>query len=132
VVIGRVLEDASTAGLLAGLDISMQPADLATLDRYLATLRDLQRGGLRISIHLGELFGAGFSRRVLSRLIPSRIGHGVLREDRPAGISTHRRKRAGCHGPDLAGSPTIACACSWSDSVSSEITQSCGTKASGQ
>jgi adenosine deaminase len=76
-VFGRVLEDAPAAGL-AGLDISMGPADLATLDRYLATLRDLQRGGLRISIHLGELFGAGFSRRVLSRIIPSRIGHGVL------------------------------------------------------
>ena len=48
------------------------------MTRYLATLRDLQRGSLRISIHLGELFGAGFSRRVLSRIIPSRIGHGVL------------------------------------------------------
>ena len=77
-VFGRVLEDASADGLLAGLDINMGPADLATLDRYLATLRDLQRGGLRISIHLGELFGAGFSRRILSRIIPSRIGHGVL------------------------------------------------------
>ena len=77
-VFGRVLEDASASGLLAGLDINMGPADLATLDRYLATLRDLQRGGLRISIHLGELFGAGFSRRILSRIIPSRIGHGVL------------------------------------------------------
>jgi len=77
-VFGRVLEDASTGGLLAGLDINMGPANLATLDRYLATLRDLQRGGLRISIHLGELFGAGFSQRILSRIIPSRIGHGVL------------------------------------------------------
>jgi len=78
-VFGRVLEDTPTpAGGLAGLDINMRPADLATLDRYLATLRDLQRGGLRINIHLGELFGAGFSRRVLSRIVPSRIGHGVL------------------------------------------------------
>ena len=77
-VFGRVLEDASAGGLLAGLDINMGPADIATLDRYLATLRDLQRRGLRISIHLGELFGAEFSRRILSRIIPSRIGHGVL------------------------------------------------------
>jgi adenosine/AMP deaminase-like protein len=76
-VFGRVLQDAP-AGHLAGLDINMGPADLGTLDRYLATLRDLHRGGLRINIHLGELFGAGFSRRVLSRIIPSRIGHGVL------------------------------------------------------
>lgn len=90
VVFGRVLEDAATAGLLAGLDINMQPADLGTLDRYLATLRDLQRGGLRISIHLGELFGAGFSRRVLSRLIPSRIGHGVLLLDDPKTVQVIR------------------------------------------
>jgi hypothetical protein len=77
-VFGRVLEDASTAGLLAGLDINMRPADLAALDRYLGPLLDLQRSGLPVSIHLGELFGAGFSRQVLSRIIPSRIGHGVL------------------------------------------------------
>ncbi len=56
----------------------MRPGDLATLDLYLATLRDLQRSGLRVNIHLGELFGSGFSREVLSRIIPSRIGHGVL------------------------------------------------------
>ncbi len=57
---------------------SRRTEDLATLDRYLATLRDLQRSGLRVNIRLGELFGAGFARRVLSRIIPSRIGHGVL------------------------------------------------------
>jgi Adenosine deaminase len=78
VAFGRILEDTAADGLLTGLDINMRPADLATLDRYLATLLDLQRSGLRINIHLGELFGAGFSRLVLSRIIPSRIGHGVL------------------------------------------------------
>jgi adenosine deaminase len=78
VVFGRILEDTAVGGLLAGLDINLRPEDLATLDRYVATLRDLQRSGLRVNIHLGELFGAGFSRRVLSRIIPSRIGHGVL------------------------------------------------------
>jgi len=78
VVIGRIMEDTRNGGLLAGLDINMQPADLATLDLYLGTLLDLQRSGLRITIHLGELFGAEFSRQVLSRIIPSRIGHGVL------------------------------------------------------
>ena len=76
-VFGRVLQDALGGGLLAGLDINMGPADLPALDRYLATLRDLQRSGLRVNIHLGELFGAGFSRQVLSRIVPSRIGHGV-------------------------------------------------------
>jgi hypothetical protein len=77
-VFGRITEDARAGALLAGLDINMQPADLAAFDRYLPALRGLQRDGLRISIHMGELFGAEFSRRVLSRIIPSRIGHGVL------------------------------------------------------
>jgi hypothetical protein len=76
-VFGRVLQDALGGGLLAGLDINMGPADLPALDRYLVTLRDLQHGGLRVNIHLGELFGAGFSRQVLSRIVPGRIGHGV-------------------------------------------------------
>ena len=78
VVFEKIMEDTRAGGLLAGLDINMQPADLATLDLYLGTLLDLQRSGLRITIHLGELFGAEFSRQVLSRIIPSRIGHGVL------------------------------------------------------
>lgn len=77
-VFGRILQDAAADGLLTGLDINLLPADLATLDRYLPMLRDLQRSGLRINIHLGELFGAGFSRLVLSRIIPGRIGHGLL------------------------------------------------------
>jgi adenosine deaminase len=77
-VFGQVLADAAAARLLAGLDINLRPADLAILDLYLGTLLDLQLGGLRINIYLGELFGAEFSRQVLSRIIPSRIGHGVL------------------------------------------------------
>jgi hypothetical protein len=88
-VFGRVLEAAPSGGL-AGLDINMGPADLPALDRYLGTLHDLQRGGLRISIHLGELFGTGFSRRVLSRIIPSRIGHGVLLLDDAATVELIR------------------------------------------
>jgi Adenosine deaminase len=89
-VFGAILEDTRTAGLLAGLDINMLPADLATLDRYLASLRDLQRSGLRINIHLGELFGPGFSHRVLSRITPSRIGHGVLLLDDPEAVQLIR------------------------------------------
>jgi adenosine deaminase len=77
-VFSRVLQDASAGGLLAGLDINLGPADLPALDRYLGMLRDLQSSGLRVSIHLGELFGTGFSRQVLSRVVPDRIGHGVL------------------------------------------------------
>jgi adenosine deaminase len=89
-VFRRATEDAAATGLLAGLDISMRPADLAALDRYAATLRDLQRGGLRVNIHLGEMFGAGFSRQVLSRIVPSRIGHGVLLLDDPQIIEVIR------------------------------------------
>ena len=85
-VFGRVLEDTVNAGRLAGLDINMQPADLATLHRYVATLRDLQHSGVRINIHLGELFDVGFSRKILSRIIPSRIGHGVLLLDDAATV----------------------------------------------
>jgi hypothetical protein len=55
---GRITEDTRTGALLAGLDINMQPADLATLDRYLSTLHGLQRDGLRINIHLAELTGS--------------------------------------------------------------------------
>ncbi len=83
VVFGRVLEDAASAGLLAGVDINMLPADLPALDRYLGALRDLQRGGLHVNFHLGEFFGPAFSRLVLSRIIPGRIGHGVLLLDDP-------------------------------------------------
>ncbi len=36
----------------------MRPCELATLDLYLGPLLDLQRSGLRVNIHLGELFGA--------------------------------------------------------------------------
>lgn len=78
VVFGRIMEDTTADGLLTGLDINLQPEDLASLDRYVATLHDLQRSGLHINIHLGELFGSEFSREILSRIIPSRIGHGVL------------------------------------------------------
>jgi adenosine deaminase len=92
-VFGRVLEDTATAGRLAGLDINMQPADLATLSRYLATLRDLQRSGVRINIHLGELFDVGFSRNILSRIISSRIGHGVMLLDDAATVQLIREHR---------------------------------------
>jgi adenosine deaminase len=89
-VLGRIAEDAAADGLLAGLDITLQPGDLPALDRYLNTLLDFQRGGLRVNIHLGELFGAGFSRLILSRIIPCRIGHGVLLLDDPQALQLIR------------------------------------------
>lgn len=77
VIFGRVLDDAAAIGLLAGVDVTLRASDLPALDRYQATLRALQVGGLNVNIHLGELVTAEFSRLVLSRIVPNRIGHGV-------------------------------------------------------
>ncbi len=74
----KVLEDGRTASLLKGLDINLLPGDLDNLNRYLNSLLYLQQGGLRINFHLGELFDHGFSRHILSKIIPDRVGHGVL------------------------------------------------------
>jgi adenosine deaminase len=90
-IFGRMQEDACAGRLLAGLDITLRPADLTALDRHLGALRDLQHGGMRISIHLGELSGAGFARQVLSRIIPSRIGHGVLLLNDPETVRLIRK-----------------------------------------
>lgn len=63
---------------IAGVDVNFLPPDLPKFDRYLKTLQILQSGGLKINIHLGELFGNEISRHVLRRITPDRIGHGVL------------------------------------------------------
>lgn len=62
---------------IAGIDINFLPSDLAKFDRYLRTVRALQAGGLKINIHLGELFDNDVSRYVLSCITPDHIGHGV-------------------------------------------------------
>jgi adenosine deaminase len=89
-VVGRVLDDACGAGLLAGVDLTLAPSDLPALDRHLGALRDLQRSGRHVNVHLGELFGAGFSRRVLARIVPNRIGHGVRLLDDPETVAILR------------------------------------------
>jgi adenosine deaminase len=63
---------------IVGLDINFLSPDLPKFDRYLSTLRSLQSGGLKVNIHLGELFDNEISRYVLRRITPDRIGHGVL------------------------------------------------------
>ncbi|MEV8440786.1 hypothetical protein AB0425_25705 [Actinosynnema sp. NPDC051121] len=73
-----LLDNADVTSRLAGIDINFLPRDLPTFDRYLDRLRHLQATGLKLNIHLGELFNNDVSRYVLSRLIPDRIGHGVL------------------------------------------------------
>lgn len=71
-------EDADVTERIAGIDINFLPGDLPKFNRYLHTLRSLQVGGLKINIHLGELFDNEVSRYVLSCITPNRIGHGVL------------------------------------------------------
>ncbi len=71
-------EDADVTERIAGIDINFLPADLPKFNRYVHTLHRLQAGGLKINIHLGELFDNEISRYVLSCITPTRIGHGVL------------------------------------------------------
>jgi adenosine deaminase len=63
---------------IVGVDINFLTDDLSKFNRYQRTLRMLQGGGLKINIHLGELFDNEISRHVLSCITPDRIGHGVL------------------------------------------------------
>lgn len=71
-------EDADVMERVAGIDINFLPGDLPKFNRYLNALRSLQGSGLKINIHLGELFDNEVSRSVLSCITPNRIGHGVL------------------------------------------------------
>lgn len=70
--------DANVTNRLTGMDINFLPNDLPKFTRYLPSLRRLQATGLKVNIHLGELFDNDTSRYVLSRITPDRIGHGVL------------------------------------------------------
>jgi len=65
-----------------GIDINILPADLPKLVYYTPLLLTAQQQGMKINIHLGELFDNAFSKEVLSYIVPHRIGHGVrLLED---------------------------------------------------
>ncbi|MCA1229396.1 hypothetical protein [Saccharopolyspora sp. 6M] len=78
------------AELFAGVDVNLLPADLAKFDRLLPVLRQLRADGWKINVHLGELFDNDVSRYVLKRLVPDRIGHGVLLLDDPEVIAVLR------------------------------------------
>lgn len=73
-----LLGDAEVTSRIVGVDLNFLPSDLPKLQRYLPILRDLQADGLKINLHLGELFDNDISRQVLSWITPDRIGHGVL------------------------------------------------------
>jgi len=73
-----LLEDTDLTEAITGVDINLLPGDLPKFNRYLHALRQLQLDGLKINIHLGELFDNEVSRYILSHITPDRIGHGVL------------------------------------------------------
>jgi len=73
-----LLGDADVTERIAGIDINLLPDDLSKLHRYVYAVRSLQRSGLKVNVHLGELFDNEVSRHVLSYITPDRIGHGVL------------------------------------------------------
>jgi adenosine deaminase len=77
-IFDALVDDADLVKRIVGIDLNFLPDDLPKFDRYVPTLRDLQSQGLKINIHLGELFDNDVSRYVLSRITPNRIGHGVL------------------------------------------------------
>lgn len=77
-----LLGDAWVHRKVVGLDINVLPEDLPKLRHYLPTILQAQQHGMKINIHLGELFENPVSKEILSCLVPHRIGHGVrLLED---------------------------------------------------
>jgi adenosine deaminase len=90
-IFGVLLSDADVTDRLAGIDVNFLPGDLPKFNRYLGSLHRLQGAGLKINLHLGELFDNEVSRYVLSRVIPDRIGHGVrlLQDKRLVAIIKH-------------------------------------------
>lgn len=71
-------EEGDLTARIAGVDLNFLPNDLPKFNRYLRVLQSLQSGGLKVNIHLGELFDNEISRYILSCITPDRIGHGVL------------------------------------------------------
>jgi adenosine deaminase len=66
----------------AGVDINVLPEDLPKLMHYAPVLLLAQQQGMKVNIHLGELFDNTVSKEILSYIVPHRIGHGVrLLED---------------------------------------------------
>lgn len=78
VIFDILFDEPDIAGRIAGIDINFLPDDLTKFERYLPSLQRLQARGQKVNLHLGELFANDTSRYVLSRVIPDRIGHGVL------------------------------------------------------
>jgi adenosine deaminase len=86
-IFDTLFSDGELTRHIAGVDVNFLASDLPTFDRHVGSLRRLQNLGLKVNIHLGELFSNETSRYVLSRIIPNRIGHGVLLLDDPYLVS---------------------------------------------
>ncbi len=81
-IVDLLLTDHFVQQTFVGIDINVAPADLVKFAQYAPSLLLAQQRGMKINIHLGELFENAFSQEVLSFLVPNRIGHGVrLLED---------------------------------------------------
>ncbi|HEU5380676.1 MAG TPA: hypothetical protein VFV38_35075, partial [Ktedonobacteraceae bacterium] len=72
-----LLDNCSIREKFVGVDINVLPEDFHKFVQYTPPLLALQRQGMKINLHLGELFANAFSKEVLASLIPQRIGHGV-------------------------------------------------------
>lgn len=77
-IINVLTTDNEAIRRFVGIDINLLPGDLPKFDRLLPVLRDIQDSGLKINMHVGELFDNTVSRYLLRRITPDRIGHGVL------------------------------------------------------
>ncbi len=77
-----LLNDQFVQKKFVGIDINVLPPDLPKFVQYAPLIFTAQQQGMKINIHLGELFDNAFSTEVLSYIVPHRIGHGVrLLED---------------------------------------------------
>jgi adenosine deaminase len=77
-----LLGDPFVHNTFVGIDMNVLPEDLPKLRHYTPMILLAQKQGMKINIHLGELFDNTVSKEILSCVVPHRIGHGVrLLED---------------------------------------------------
>lgn len=81
-----LLEDQNLASCFKGIDINVTPeqGSFGNFLSHLDSIYCLQRQGMKVNLHLGELFENAFSKELLSHVIPNRIGHGVKLLDDPS------------------------------------------------
>lgn len=81
-IFDMLLGDQYVQRTFVGLDVNVLPEDFPGFVHSVPLILRLQQQGMKINLHLGELFENAFSKAVLSYVVPHRIGHGVkLLED---------------------------------------------------